>query len=369
MQVGILTFKDGYHRNRTDFYPLIKWNKKLKNKGINIKFMRSHNDPRFLNYETVIIDHRYSVQLTKFGNKYSNKNFLIDFIGKLKLNGSKVILFDNNDGAGSTFFDIIEHVDLFVKKQLLKDRKLYALNRGYQIRTPLISGYNLSQEQIIENERKAQGLSPCPPDQLYKLALGWNIGMHDYREFPLQYFFPFGTNRVLNSMFPVPIFTEPSRTSPYDSSFRGAIRPGNENYSWQRNKVIEFLKKDVRHNYITGGTVSKKNYLSELRKSKTCVSPFGHGEICWRDFEAIISGCVLIKPNMSHLETFPNVFIENKTYVDIKWDISDIQEKIHEVLNNYNEYIECAHSAQELYRKHISDFDNFYHHFISILKS
>jgi len=27
--------------------------------------------------------------------------------------------------------------------------------------------------------------------------------------------------------------------------------------------------------------------------SKICISPFGYGEICWRDFEAIIFGCLL----------------------------------------------------------------------------
>ena len=31
------------------------------------------------------------------------------------------------------------------------------------------------------------------------------------------------------------------------------------------------------------------------------MSPFGFGEICYRDFEAMLNGACLIKPDVSHL--------------------------------------------------------------------
>jgi spore maturation protein CgeB len=62
-------------------------------------------------------------------------------------------------------------------------------------------------------------------------------------------------------------------------------------------------------------------------RSKICISPFGYGEICWRDFEAILCGCLLIKPDMSHVETNPDIFMAGQTYVPVKWDFSDLEEK------------------------------------------
>ena len=43
-----------------------------------------------------------------------------------------------------------------------------------------------------------------------------------------------------------------------------------------------------------------------MRHSRICISPFGYGEICWRDFEAILCGCLVVKPDMSHVETNPS---------------------------------------------------------------
>ena len=41
------------------------------------------------------------------------------------------------------------------------------------------------------------------------------------------------------------------------------------------------------------------------------VSPFGFGEITLKDFETFLSGSVLVKPNMSHMETYPNFYIDD----------------------------------------------------------
>ena len=61
-------------------------------------------------------------------------------------------------------------------------------------------------------------------------------------------------------------------------------------------------------------------------RSRICVSPFGFGEICWRDFEAILFGCLLVKPDMGHVRTQPNVFVPGLTYVPVRWDYADLEE-------------------------------------------
>jgi hypothetical protein len=86
------------------------------------------------------------------------------------------------------------------------------------------------------------------------------------------------------------------------------------------------------HVLIPEKRVPQSVYYQEMLRSRICVSPFGYGEICWRDFEAILCGCVLVKPDMSHVETEPNVFVSDVTYVPVRWDFSDLGAKLQELL-------------------------------------
>lgn len=97
-----------------------------------------------------------------------------------------------------------------------------------------------------------------------------------------------------------------------------------------KNKVI----------FVTGGTGS-----------------FGWGAICWKDFEIFISGALLIKPDMSHIKTWPNYYIENETYVPYKWDASDLKSTIEQFYSNtdLSERIACA--GQDKY-KYYNVFNN-----------
>ena len=77
-------------------------------------------------------------------------------------------------------------------------------------------------------------------------------------------------------------------------------------------------------------------YILQLRKSKLSLSPFGQGEICFRDFEAIQYGTLLLKPDQSIVNSYPNIFISDETYISLKLDWSDLEEKIDYVLSNFD---------------------------------
>lgn len=74
--------------------------------------------------------------------------------------------------------------------------------------------------------------------------------------------------------------------------------------------------------------VDRRLFLDELRQSKLCWSPFGYGELCWRDLEAIMAGSVLVKPNMSHLATAPDLYHPGETYLPVEWDFSDLEDVV-----------------------------------------
>lgn len=79
---------------------------------------------------------------------------------------------------------------------------------------------------------------------------------------------------------------------------------------------------------VTGFGIRHDLFLRELRRSKLCFSPFGYGEVCWRDFEAVMCGALLLKQDMRHVETAPDIFVPYETYVPVKWDLSDFAEQV-----------------------------------------
>lgn len=66
-------------------------------------------------------------------------------------------------------------------------------------------------------------------------------------------------------------------------------------------------------------------YIEELKHSQMCFSPFGFGEVCWRDFEAVAAGALLIKPDMSHMRSIPNIFDPDENYACVDWEFKDLE--------------------------------------------
>ena len=89
--------------------------------------------------------------------------------------------------------------------------------------------------------------------------------------------------------------------------------------------------------------ISKKDklpfneYIDTLYNSKVAISPFGMGEVCFREFECMQYGTIVIKPDQSRLITKPDVYVENETYIPCKLDWSDINEKVQYVIDNFDE--------------------------------
>ncbi|MFH0839974.1 MAG: glycosyltransferase, partial [Candidatus Omnitrophota bacterium] len=83
------------------------------------------------------------------------------------------------------------------------------------------------------------------------------------------------------------------------------------------------------------------------------VSPFGLGEISCRDFEVIINGALLYKQNMSHLETWPPLYADEKTYVSFSWDLSDFEDKLKALLKDEDRILRISKEAQRIYEYYL----------------
>jgi hypothetical protein len=120
-----------------------------------------------------------------------------------------------------------------------------------------------------------------------------------------------------------------------------------------RRPAVEVLRslEDRRAILLPQGRVPQDQYAREMKESRICVSPFGYGEICWRDFEAIAYGCLLFKPSMDHVESRPDIFRPFETYVPLAWDFSDLGEKLDYYIAHPEESARLVGRARQVLRE------------------
>jgi len=244
-------------------------------------------------------------------------------------NKTKIVYLDWFAPLHLPYPEILSFIDLYIKKQYLKNLNQYSDN-DFIAETNLTDyfykkhGIKIYKKQI----KLARGHNK-------KLFLGWNFITAEYlvQQFKKQnYKFSKNNHRDI------------------DVSCRIGISK-DEWLSYHRTSVLSKIR-DLSSQYniiATSKTLDRKDYFKELDNSKICFSPFGYGEVCWRDFEALLSGCLLIKPSMEHLTTMPDIFIKNQTYVPVKWDLSDLKEKCIYYLTHKKEREKIIKNAEKEY--------------------
>ena len=135
----------------------------------------------------------------------------------------------------------------------------------------------------------------------------------------------------------------------FDIFFKLSNRKNNEKKSihYQRQYVEDFLNK--RYNLgIFKNKMNHKKYLMSLMNSKISIGCFGWGEICYREFEATRMGTAFAYPNLQYIETWPNIFVDGKTYKSYELDFSNLQETIEFLLDNKQSRNEMVYNSQEI---------------------
>ena len=106
-----------------------------------------------------------------------------------------------------------------------------------------------------------------------------------------------------------------------------------------------------------------------MKNSKLIIGPFSYGDINGRDYESIINGTLLVKPDVSYVEAWPNLLIKEETYLPFKWNLKGLNlEMINNIISNDAKRIEIVKNAQKRYKSHFSDqgMDLFCDRFIQI---
>jgi hypothetical protein len=248
----------------------------------------------------------------------------------------RIVLMDYFAPTGSPFFPALPYVDAYVKRQLLKDRGRYLSDfKGGLIFTDFLVnqlGYDLKGWNFG---------SKADPAQMHKVVVGWNLGMSPLYRSRLK------ITRHFNFAWRLRYFDIHQRFTPPG---RGTAREWYEEY--RQLAALKLRNLNGRYRMTGSGRINYRLYILELLSSKVVVSPFGWGEVCFRDYEAIIFGALLIKPSMEHLQTYPDIYRPYETYVPVRWDLEDLEETCKYYLDHPAESLKIIKNAQ----KALSDY-------------
>ncbi|MDR9365943.1 MAG: glycosyltransferase [Balneolaceae bacterium] len=196
-------------------------------------------------------------------------------------------------------------------------------------------------------------------ESLSKIHLAWNIGAGCYpRKDLLRKAGLVAANFISPKLLPI-FYTHPQNTpypdngEKFDVQARFSIQSVTT-IAYQRELVLKKVKNDNR---VLTGFVSPGKFKEEIKNTKIVLSPFGWGEVCFRDFEAVLNGALLLKPDMDHLSTWPDIYKPNETYVPFQWNCKDLPEKIDQYLQNDEKRRAIANNAYECYMDQLGSMD------------
>jgi len=281
----------------------------------------------------------------------------VEKIKKLRNKYSQVIFFDDADGAGDTRFEVMPFVDKYLKKQTFKSfenykRRLY----GRQLFTEYYhKKYN------VTDKRKRTRIPLNTDVDSSKIEVSWNLGAGRYPIHPNLQRIGTAIVLVLGKTGVIWRYKKPktkyisfSKKDPFIHAHFDCEGKDRTTVDFQRKIFFERINEEKE---FKTGVVSKRRYDKNISKSMITLSPFGWGEICFRDFEAILHGSALMKPNMDHLDTWPNVYIPYETYIPVSWDGDDVVPKAHEYLSKPEECARIAENAREVWRNSLSNLE------------
>lgn len=308
-----------------DYFPVLRKHQKLQeNKSLKMA-----------------MTHKYDIVMMAFHHSTSDlcqmsKEKRAEILQKIKANCNMLIWLDTADSTGTCMFDVMPYVDLYFKKQLLKNREDYCRD-VYGART--FCEYYHDLLHIEDETITKRYYEPTEKQYLHKLRVAWNVGIGDLYARGWKHLLPFVVK---------PKFTSPLTNRQLDIQYRGSGYSPIAGYPRTRSKELLLEMKDQVVMSDISKRIPKSEFIKEGQNAKTILSPFGWGEICGRDFETFVYGACMIKQDMSHCETYPNAYQPYVTYVPLKWDFSDFKEKIAKVSSK--QYLDIAKRGQEYYK-------------------
>ncbi len=243
-----------------------------------------------------------------------------------------LVYYDTFDPTSSPYFGLLPWVDRYAKKQLLVDVDAYQQDHA--------GGFVFSDFMARHYGHALDGWhfgSRIPAGCADRLVLGWSLA---------------SARHLVRGATKTPA-TQQERD--IDVHCRLSFGPEPESwYAAHRRAVLEALAPlGERHRVIAAGgdaaRVPYKVFHDEMERARIGFSPFGWGEVTDRDFHIVNQGALLMKPDMSHLRTDPDIYSDGETYVAVRWDLADVAEKVEHYLARPEEAQRIVEAARRCY--------------------
>ena len=333
----------------------VRHNKKaIKTRGYDIDIFYKPSSS-CLNCDILCLLSKAAMLLLKDQNTYLQADGpVIQFIQQARQHTNKIIWFDTSDSTSVTHFELLPYVDRYLKKQLLRDLILY--------QKPFYGGRIFSdfyhRRFNITDETSFEQFHPLSPEDTHKVGLSWNIGLGDminsgtrkayYKRFAADY---------LSVVYDVTFHSTSNKTIDLFLSTSANLKRAT--IAFQRQELVKRLREIQQQNNLSGAIngprLPEKSFRQTLQSTKIMPSPFGWGELGLRDYEAFMYGAALLKPDMGHMVTWPDVFVAHQTYQPFSWDFSDLEDQILSLLSNTSTRETFAQNGQDTYRDSISE--------------
>ncbi|WP_341894474.1 hypothetical protein [Ferrovibrio terrae] len=321
-------------------YPVVLHRRLLRDAGLTVRLFAAA-DEALTDCDVLIVDSK------AFRDQWADSQTRQTALSRIAVWAGKtaVLFFDTTDSTGWVNAAVLPLVQGYYKNQALRDRSLYA--------TPLYGGRlhtdYTHRVQGIADEQPSPPWPTVAPTDATKIRIGWNSSLADYSFMGLYRAHLFRRLHWSALLSPTQRYSSPSARRSLAVSCRMSTAYSRATVSWQRQQVKQLLGDRVATNRL-----SRHGYFKELERSRIVISPFGFGEINYRDYESFISGALLLKPDMSHMETWPDIFRVGETILTHRWDCSDLLEQLEEALVDYDQVVEIAHQGQAVYRHFVS---------------
>lgn len=310
-RINVLTAGFTSQTARAFLTPLVMYGEGLRARGLDCEIQTSIA-PRLRTCDVIIVESKF------YRSAWSTEGArVVEQLAWMKEKGARLVFADTGDSTGNLVVPALRVADHYWKAQLCRDRSMYT-RPMYGARA--YTDYYFREHSV--HDVTPLWSTPVDVELLSKLRASWNLGFaHHGRWGPYmsEIFARAGTRLALR---------RPRRDTPPGGErdglfFRFNTRYSRETVGYQRQQVLTRLGADQDHQRVGRG-----RYFAELRQSRLALSPFGWGEINVRDFEAMLCGTPVLKPDMRHVETYPDLFRNEETVAAHRWDLSDLEEAV-----------------------------------------
>ena len=237
-------------------YPLKAFSKQLRDENITCDFFY-FDSKNFQNYDVLIISaDAFRKKLRKYTKLPDRHNLLSKLVNMKKT----TIWYDTEDSTGMTLFDVMPYVNLYVKNQVFKDKKLY-LKQLYNER--ICSDFYHNKFGVKDS---LEILRPrLNPKYINKIVCAWNFGLNNYSKNVKSRFRHF--HRFMPHHYRRISPLSPKYLRSNEVSYHVSLHSDVQSVSFQRRmiyKLLQELQKERNYSILTDGVLSPRRFPKQL---------------------------------------------------------------------------------------------------------